>query len=348
MNKYWKIILGILLIGLVIMAVFSYRVYNTFFTPNTNFSEGTYQVLIPTGADYNTAFKLIADAVVDRDDLHETAVRKGYINNVKPGRYLIEPGMTNNDIINTVRSRNVPVKVRFNNQERLEDLAGRIARQIEPDSLTLLNSMRDPQFLKEHGFTVDNVLSMYLPNQFEFYWNTSANTFRDRMLSFYKKYWTAERLKKAAAIDMTAEEVITLASIVHKETAKVDERPTVAGVYINRLNNGIKLDADPTVIYAKKKAEQNFDQVIKRVLYKDLELDHPYNTYIYRGVPPGPIVTPDLSAIEAVLNHEKHDYYYFVADIENFGYHKFARNLSQHNANAAAYRRWISAQKVSR
>ncbi len=348
MTKYWKIILGVLLIGLIVMAVFSYRVYGTFFTPNTNFTDGAYQVLIPTGADYNTAFLKIADAVNDREALHETAVRKGYINNVKPGRYIIEPGMTNNDIINTVRSRNLPVDVRFNNQERLEDLAGRIARQIEPDSLTLLSAMRDPSFLAANGFTQENALSMYLPNQYEFYWNSSAETFRDRMLSFWKEYWNESRTQKAKELNLSKQEVVTLASIVHKETAKVDERPTVAGVYVNRLSSGIKLDADPTVIYAIKKLNNDFDQVIKRVLYKDLQVDHPFNTYKYRGVPPGPIVTPDLTAIEAVLNHEKHNFYYFVADVENFGYHKFARTLSQHNANAASYRRWISSQKVSR
>jgi UPF0755 protein len=164
------------------------------------------------------------------------------------------------------------------------------------------------------------------------------------MASYHDSYWTDARKQKAGKLNLTPAEVYTLASIVQKETAKVDERPRVAGVYLNRLRNGIKLDADPTVIYAKKKAENDFDQVIKRVLYRDLETDSPYNTYKYAGLPPGPIITPDLNAIDAVLNAENHDYYYFVADVKNFGYHKFARTLAQHNRNAAEYRRWIARQ----
>ena len=348
MNNYKKILLGVVLIGLVVMAVFAYRVYSTFFTSNTNFTEDTYEVLIPTGVDYKQAFLIIADAVADRDEFHQTAVRKGYVKNVKSGRFLLKPGMSNNDIINTVRSKNIPLNIRFNNQERLEDLAGRIALQIEADSTSLIEAMRDTTFLKQNGFTQQNALTMYLPNQYEFYWNSSANTFRERMLKSYKNFWNETRLAKAQKIGLSPQEVTILASIVHKETAKADERPKVAGVYMNRLKDGIKLDADPTVIYSKKLLDNDFDQVIKRVLYKDLELDSRYNTYKYSGIPPGPLVTADLNAIDAVLNYEKHDYYYFVADIQNFGYHKFAKNLAQHNANAAAYRKWIQEQNVNR
>ena len=141
---------------------------------------------------------------------------------------------------------------------------------------------------------------------------------------------------------------MVLASIVQKETAKVEERPKVAGVYMNRIKNGWKLDADPTVIYAIKEQTQNFDTIIKRVLYKDLTLDSPYNTYKYKELPPGPITMPDISSIDAVLNYEDHDYFYFVADVENFGYHKFAKTLAQHNANKRAYVRWINEQGINR
>lgn len=348
MNKYKNVIVGVALVGLIAMSVFAYKVYSTFFSANTNFDTQTYEVFIPSTADYNAAFMLVADAVDDRDAFHETAVRKGYNSNVKPGRYILKKGMSNNDIINTIRSQNQPVKVRFNNQERLEDLAGRLAQQVEPDSLTLLKVMKDPAFLKEHGFTEETALTMYMPNSYDCYWNTSAVKLRDKMLSAYENFWNEDRLAKAKKIDLTPQEVYTLASIVQKETAKADERPRVAGVYMNRLNRGIKLDADPTVIYAKKLKEKDFSQTIKRVLYVDLTIDSPYNTYKYSSLPPGPIVTPDLNAIDAVLNYEKHGYYYFVANVENFGYHKFAKTLSQHNANAAAYRRWVSRQGINR
>jgi UPF0755 protein len=344
MNNYKKIIVGIVLAGLVGMGYFANKVYQTFFGANTNFESDTYEVFIPTGSDYDAAFFIVAAALEDRDQFHDTATRKGYVKNVKPGRFILKKGMNNNDIVNTIRSTNQPILVRFNNQERIENLAGRVAQQIEIDSATMLKIMLDDAFLKDQGFTRNNALSMYIPNQYEVYWNTSAQNFRTKMLNYYNSFWNESRLKKAADQNLTPAQVYTLASIVQKETAKVDERPRVAGVYLNRLKNGMKLDADPTVIYAKKLTDNNFDQVIKRVLYKHLEIESPYNTYRNPTLPPGPIVTPDITAIDAVLNPEKHGYYYFVADVENFGYHKFAKTLAQHNANAAAYRRWVARQ----
>ncbi|MDP5078552.1 MAG: endolytic transglycosylase MltG [Nonlabens sp.] len=352
MSNLKKIILGVLLLGLVFMTVIAYKVYQTFFTPNTNFTEAQYEVRIPTGADYKTAYKLVADAVQDRDAFHTTAIKKGYQNTVKPGRYFIQKGANNNAIINTLRSGNTAIKLKFNNQERLEDLAGRIAQQLEVDSLTMLNSMRNEAFLAENGFTQENALSMYLPNQYEVYWNSSAENLREKMLNEYHKFWNEERLAKAKNIGLTPLEVSAVAAIVQKETAMSTERPKVAGVYMNRINKGMQLQADPTVIYAKKLVENNFNQVIKQVLFKDLEVDSPYNTYYkndddtmkYPIIPPGPIFMPDLNAIEAVLNYEKHDYLFFVADVENFGYHKFAKTGAQHSANAAVYHAWVAKQ----
>jgi UPF0755 protein len=340
-SNYKKIIIVGLFIGLIIMGVFSFKVYNVLLAPNTNFETETYEVFIPSDADYNAAFMIIAAAVENRDHLHTTAVKKKYHQNVKAGRFLIKKGSSNNDIINTVRAQNMPVKVTFNNQERIENLAGRIAQQIEPDSLSLLNAMLDKEFLNEIGLDENTALSIYLPNSYETYWNTTAENFRNKMLAYHKQFWNADRLAQAAEQNLTPVQVYTLASIVQKETAKVDEMPKVAGVYLNRLSRGMKLDADPTVIYAKKKYENNFDQQIKQVLFVHLEIDHPYNTYKYSNLPPGPIVTPDLTAINAVLKPEKHDYLFFVADVQNYGYHKFAKTLAQHNSNAAAYRRWI-------
>ena len=155
-------------------------------------------------------------------------------------------------------------------------------------------------------------------------------------------------MQSANALKLSPDQVVALASIVHKETAKVDGRPRVAGVYLNRVRDRMPLQADPTVIYALKKHTGNFDTVIKRVLYKDLEIDSPYNTYKYAVLPPGPITMPDISAIDAVLGPERHDYYYFVADVENFGYHKFAKSLAQHNRNKEQYVRWINSKKINR
>lgn len=343
-----RILLIIALLGVVVGGIFAYTVYSAVFSPNTTFENEEAYLLVNSDATFEDIKKDIAPLLKDVGSFVSVAERKDYISNIKPGHFIIKKGMNNNEIINTIRSKNEPVTIAFNNQERIEDLAGRIATQIEADSLSLLLAMKSPNFLKANGFTNETALAMYIPNTYELYWNITAKEFRDRMLKEYKRFWNDTRKAKAKLLKLTPEEVYTVASIVHKETAKVEERPRVAGVYLNRLEKGIKLDADPTIIYALKKKADDWDMVIKRVLYKDLEIESPYNTYRNAGIPPGPIFMPDISAIDAVLNAEKHGYYYFVADIERFGYHKFAKTLSQHNANSAAYKRWISDQGVRR
>ncbi|MDL5513783.1 endolytic transglycosylase MltG [Arenibacter sp. M-2] len=343
-----KILLVIVIAGMLVGGAFAYMVYRAFFVPNTQFNNEVAYVFIPSNANFGQAKDILEPLLKDLKTFTSAADKKGYSDNVKPGKYAIRKGMNNNDIVNSLRSGNIPVKVAFNNQETLEDLAGRISLQIEADSTALLNHFKDKEFLRANGFNDETALSMYIPNSYEFFWNTSAEGFRERMFKEYTRFWNDKRQAKAKAVGLTSSEVITLASIVHKETAKVDERPRVAGVYLNRLKTGMLLQADPTVIYALKKHTGNFDTIIKRVLYRDLQLDSPYNTYKVAGLPPGPIAMPDISAIDAVLNPERHDYYYFVANVENFGYHKFAKTLSQHNRNKAQYVRWINSQKINR
>lgn len=343
-----KIILAIAILGLIGMAIFSYKVYDIIFAPNTEFEKEKVAVYIPTGATYSDVREQLEPLLKNIEEFDMVAEKKAYSSNIKAGKYILRKGMNNNELVNALRSGNDPVWVSFNNQERLEDLAGRIAGQIEADSASLVKAMKDTSFLKAHNFDLANALSMYVPNKYEFFWNTSAEEFRERMLTEYKRFWTEERLAKAEKIGLTPQEVMVVASIVQKETAKVDERRKVAGVYMNRINNSWKLDADPTVIYAIKKKSGNFDTIIKRVLYKDLELDSPYNTYLYGGIPPGPIFMPDISSIDAVLNYEDHDYFFFVADVQNFGYHKFAETLAQHNRNKQEYVRWINEQGTYR
>lgn len=343
-----KILLIIVLIGALAMAAFAWYVLNTAFTDNTAFNNREAHVFIPSNATIDDVVASLEPLLKDTKSFYVIADQKKYSSNIKPGHYIIKRGMTNNDIVNILRSNNIPIDVKFNNQERLEDLAGHISKQIEADSLSLLEAMRDTVFLKEVGLNLDTALSMYIPNTYEFYWNSSARTFRERMKTEYDRFWNESRTEKAKQLALSKEEVVSLAAIVQKETAKVEERPRVAGVYLNRLKAGMLLQADPTVIYALKRQSGDFDQVIKRVLYADLEVDSPYNTYKYPGIPPGPITMPDISSINAVLNPEIHDYYYFVADVTNFGYHKFAKSLAQHNLNKAEYVRWINSQGVNR
>ena len=343
-----KIIVITLLVGIVGMAGFAYFVYNSVFTSNTVFNNEEAHIYIETGSRFKDVISELEPLLENMVSFEAVANRKGYAANIKPGHYIIKKGMNNNDIVNTLRSNNVPIKIKFNNQERLENLAGHLSRQLETDSLSLLTTMLDSTFLAESNFNSDTALGMYIPNTYELYWNATPEDFQERMHSEYKRFWNEERKEKAELLDLSDYEIISLAAVVQRETAKIDERPRVAGVYINRIKRGMPLQADPTIIYAKKKVENDYDQVIKRVLYRDLEIDSPYNTYKNLGVPPGPITMPDISSIDAVLNYEKHKYVFFVADVSNFGYHKFAKTLTQHNRNKTEYVRWVNSQGVRR
>lgn len=326
---------------------YGYMMYKDVFTANTAFSESKVAVYIPTNASYDQVRQIVKPYIEDMDKFDATAERKSYPNNVFSGKFIIKKGMNSNDIVGALR-QSVPVNIAFNNQETLERAVGRIASQIEPDSITLLKAFTDKTFLEENGFTEDNVLSIFIPNTYEFFWNTTATKVREKMAKEYRKFWTPERLAKAEAQNLTPLEVSALASIVHKETVKADERPRVAGVYLNRLKKGMKLEADPTVIYAMKKQAGDFDMVVKRVLFKDLVIDSPYNMYKYAGLPPGPIAMPDVSAIDAVLNPEQHNYIYFCASVTNFGYHEFAVTPAQHEVNRQKYVAWVNKMGIKR
>ena len=343
-----KILLIIVLLGLIAGGAFAYLIYNALFSPNTTFNNKEAYIYIPTGSSYDDLKSLVTPLLSDIATFEAVAKRKKYIDYIKPGKYVLKKGMNNNEIVNSLRSNNLPVNVSFNNQETLEKLAGRVSSQIEADSISLLKAFTDPGFLQENGFTTDAALSLFIPNSYEFFWNTSGTEFRDRMLKEYLHFWNDDRLKNAEALNLTQIQVISLASIVQKETAKVNERPRVAGLYVNRLKKNMLLQADPTVIYALKRKLGNFDTIIKRVLYKDLELDSPYNTYKYGGIPPGPITMPDISSVDAVLKPENHEYYYMVANVQDFGYHIFAKSLTQHNRNKTQYIRWINEQNINR
>ncbi|MFK8267367.1 endolytic transglycosylase MltG [Capnocytophaga cynodegmi] len=343
-----RIILVASVIGVVILGIFSYFVYNAVLSPNTNFQEKEVTIYIPTGSDFNEVIHKISPYLSDIETFKRVAIQKKYAHNVKAGKYIIKRGSNNNDIVNTLRSKNVPIKLTFNNQDRLQDLAGRISQQIEADSLSLLKSFLETSFLSENQFSDKDAITMYLPNTYEFFWNTSADQFRDRMLKEYNRFWTEEKKLKAENQNLSPKQVSVLASIVQKETAQVSERSRVAGVYLNRLKSNMLLQADPTVIFTIKEHSGNYDTIIRRVLNRDLEIDSPYNTYKYAGLPPAPIAMPDVSSIEAVLNPEKHDFFYFVADIEKPGFHKFARTYNQHLINSKAYHQWINSQGIRR
>lgn len=343
-----KILWAVAIIGLIVAGIFAYYVYGVMLAPNTAFKNDEAYVYVKSTDDYNAVREQLAPLLKDIDKFDALAKQKQYTSNVKPGKYAIKKGMNNNDIINSIRSNNIPVKVSFNNQNSLEKLAGRVANQIEADSLQLLQAMTDSAFLKENGFKAETALGMYIPNSYELYWNTTADDFRDRMLKEYKRFWTDERVKKAHDIGLSKDQVIALASIVYEESKARTEQPRIAGVYMNRLRIGMPLQADPTLKFAAYQLPKYKNTIIKRVLNVHKEILSPYNTYKKRGLPPGLIAMPDISAIDAVLNYEKHNYLYFAADPKRVGYHKFAKTLAQHNVNARAYQRYLSSQGINR
>ena len=304
-------------------------------------------VFINSTDDFPKLTKKLAPYIIDINDFTWVSKLKKFTK-IKSGKYSIQENMSTNDLVNMFRGGlQTTVKLSFNNQDTLEKLAGRIAEQIEVDSISLLTVFRDRKFLLENNFDEKSILCIFIPNSYEVYWNVSAEKLRDKMLLEFKTFWNNERVAKAKKQNLTPNEVITLASIVQKETAQKSERPIVAGLYLNRLKNDWPLQADPTIIYCIHQLKGQ-DYEVKRVLNVDLEINSPYNTYKNLGLPPSLISMPDVSAIESVLNHEKHDYYYMCASIDKIGFHEFAKSLPQHNKNAKKYRDWLNKQGINK
>ena len=343
--KKIKYLIIILFACFSIIIVFSF--YKTYFMKNTSFVKDIVYLKIPSNISKNQLIDSLSNYLLDIKSFEKAALKKKYLTNIKSGRYLIKKGFNNNQIINSLRSNNLPVKVTFNNIETLNELAGKISKKIEADSLSILKAFQNQSFLQDLNLDFDSVFSLFIPNTYEFFWNTSAIDFRERIVKEFNVFWTDERLQKIREINLNPIEVMVLASIVQRETPKVDERPTIAGVYLNRLKRNMKLQADPTVVYTIK-SKKGFDKVIRRVLYKDLRIKSKYNTYYYKGLPPGPIVTPDISSIESVINYSRNPFLFFVADVSNPGYHLFAESLSEHNKNKRQYTKWLKNQKIKR
>lgn len=338
----------ILLILFLIIAALSIAavifVWCTAFTDNVK-AESEVRINIPTGSSGDDLRALLTDKDILRSErkLAITSRLKSSGRAVRPGSYLIEPGMNSNQLLNMLTSgRQSPVNVTFNNIRTLEELAGKVGGQIEADSASLAAFLADESNYSSDGFSRETVISVFIPDTYELYWSIDATGFYRRMLKEYKSFWNRERMAQAEAAGLTPVEVSVLASIVDEETSRSEEKPRIAGLYLNRLRSGIPLQADPTVKFAVN------DFTLRRVLNRHLEIDSPYNTYKYRGLPPGPIRCPSRSGLEAVLGAEKHDYLYFVAKPDGSGYHHFSRTLAEHNRYAAEYRRELNRRKIYR
>ena len=302
------------------------------------------EILIPTGSSYDDAVEILVDnKIVKRQKFNQYAGLYGY-DKVKGGRYIVEKGTSYRKLVKMLNAGNqTPVNMVISGNIRTKDkLAGIISKQIEADSAVISDLLNDENLLAELGFNSENAILLFIPDTYNVYWNRNPRQlFRD-MKKRYDNFWNESRLKKLEALELTKEEVMITASIVAEESSKNDELKRIAGVYINRLNRGMLLQADPTVKYAVG------DFGLKRILIKHTQFDSPYNTYIYKGLPPGPICIPSIAAVDAVLNREHHDYLYFCAKDDYSGYHVFAKTLQQHNQNANAYRSALNKNKIFR
>lgn len=294
-------------------------------------------LLIPQGANFEQVLdSLQKRGCVSRETLFSNLAdyMKYRRDPMRPGRFTLKPGMNYIQLIRHLRNGpQTPVRVVLTNERLPEDIAGKVARYLEADSIGLWAAMQDPEILSSLELNQESLTSLFIPNTYELYWNTSPEEFLKRMKREYDKFWNSnQRREKAEKLDMDINEVYTLASIVEKETLRNDEKTRMAGVYLNRLKTGMLLQADPTAVFATR------DFGTPRVLDYHTNFDSPYNTYKYPGLPPGPISMASISSIDAVLNAEDHDYLFFCAIGDGSGYHAFAKTLSQHNQNAVRYR----------
>jgi UPF0755 protein len=345
LSKKSKTILVIALAILVIGGTGTWHFYRKVFKPNVTLSGSDNIFLyIPTGAKFNDVVHIVDSMSILKniDSFRWVARQMGYVDAVKAGRYQLKNGMTNQEVVQLLRSgKQSPVKLMFHNIRSANQLAGIAARHLEADSASIISLLENEELLNKFGLNKHNRLVMFIPNTYEIYWNTTATGFINRMWDEYNKFWNEGRRQKAEVTGFTPVEVSILASIVEQESARKDERPDIAGVYINRIRKNWKLEADPTLIFAAG------DFNIRRVLNVHKETDSPYNTYKHHGLPPGPICIPSISSIDAVLNFTDHDYMFFCAREDFSGYHSFAETYAQHLINARKFQRELNRRKIS-
>lgn len=338
------LMLGALALGM--FAGVSSYLYVEFFRPNVNAPAEGRLLYIPTGATGDEVLgSIIKSRMVKNPGAFARAARRlEYGGKIYAGCYRLTPDMGNKRLIRMLATgAQTPVAVTFQSVRTRQRLAGAIARQVELDSASLLQAMRDEARANSFGFTAENFTAMFIPNTYEFYWNVSVDDFLKRMHREWERFWQSNgRDGKLNRLGLSRVEAVILASIVAEETQKVDEMPTIAGVYVNRLRRHVALQADPTVRYAMG----NFST--RRVLYAHTQIQSPYNTYRRQGLPPGPICTPPPAAVDAVLSYEEHSYMFFCAKADFSGYHAFSQTFSQHVTHANAYQRALNKMRVFR
>ena len=344
MKKRKLFVVGMVIFS-VILTSFSFYFYQVFYGANFLQEEQPQVILI----DRDDTFDSLRNKLYERGIVDEiisfSFVSKalGYQDNLKPGVYLLEPDMTNLVAVRRLRAGDqVPVDITFNNVRFKEDLVEKITIDTGIDRTAFLNLLNDNEYLKTLGFNKETIMAMFIPNTYEVYWTITPEALFARMKKEFDNFWNSERKAKAEALGMSPIEVSTLAAIVQDEMSIQTESPKIAGLYLNRIKKRMLLQADPTVKFALG------DFSIQRVLTADTRIDSPYNTYKYRGLPPGPINLPTIASLDAVLNYEKHDYIYMCAKEDFSGYHRFAKTLSEHNRNARLFQKALNERKIYR
>lgn len=341
MLKRTLIVLGSLLF--LAGCFIGYKVYRGFLEPNVTEQES--YLYVPTGMNFEELMQILGNQGILQDTatFRWAAGIKEYPGKVKAGKYKLEAGMNNRRLVNMLLSGlQEPVQFRFQNLRLRGQLAKAVEANLEPDSVAVMQFIESDSVADSYGFDTENFFCMFIPNTYEFFWDTSTQAFFDRMHQEYQNFWNTERVARADSIGLSPVEVSILASIVKGEALHTGEMPKIAGLYMNRLQRGILLQADPTVIYATQ------DFSIRRVLNRHLRTPSPYNTYIHKGLPPGPIMMPSIASIDAVLNYEKHDYIYMCAKADFSGYHNFAKTVSEHLVNARAFQKALDERNIKK
>jgi UPF0755 protein len=338
-----RLLVLLLYVALVVLFLAVAGMWKSLFRPVDIEGGERVELLIEPGTGYDDIKVMLDSAglMVNENAFDLLAKRKRYRNNIKPGYYVLNSSMSNNQILNMLKAGNqTPVKVTFNNIRTLPELAGRLAAQLEPDSAAILSYLMNEDNYRNDGFSRETVIAIFIPDTYEMYWTSTPAEITARMVKEFNAYWNEARRRKAAEHGLEPVEVSILASIIDEEVNKADEKPRIAGVYINRLERGMLLQADPTIRFAIN------DFTIRRVLNEHLAVDSPYNTYKNLGLPPGPVRCPSKEGIEAVLNAEDHDFLFFVAREDFSGYHHFSRTLREHNNYANRYRQELNRLRV--
>lgn len=342
--KLKPFLLGFATLFSLVVVYLTYDYYQRIFSVNVRLNSSSATFYISSDWEFKDLRKALFEQgiIADSASFSWVAKKKKYTNKLIAGRYVIPDGLNNNQLVNLLRSgEQVPVKMILRSVRTVEELASNVAQYIEADSSALAELLNDHDYAAQYGFTTTTFLTMFLPNTYEFYWATDEEEFVVRMAREYKRFWTDNRKQKAKALGLSQSEVSVLASIVQSEqAAHPDERPVVAGLYLNRLKKGMRLESDPTLIHALG------DFSIKRVLNIHKEIESPYNTYKRAGLPPGPILLPELSAIDAVLNPAKHNYLFMCAKEDFSGYHNFANSYRDHVNNAKRYQQELNRRKI--